>query len=122
MSVMAVVDRVRLVAEQIFDHTDLVEANDVSFDSLLARDDLKRLNSQIKEKAAAIIALTTPTFKKEHDDYLERIKQLQNNQLLAVDMEIEQQLKNLRETIKQGRTVDDLPSPEVSASSEVDLE
>ncbi|MFH4984417.1 hypothetical protein AB6A40_011126 [Gnathostoma spinigerum] len=99
----------------------LVEASDSALESLVSNGSLERLNEEIKATTAALSRLVIPTFQKEHDDYLDAVKKSQEEQLDIVEREIERQRRNLYEQFKREGTSDSLASPDVSTTSEVDL-
>lgn len=99
----------------------LIEAADASLESLLSEGIVGRLNEEIKATTQSITNLTVPLFKKEHDDYLNLIKRTQAEQLNIVNAEIQRQRKALKEFGGNEVTVDVLTSPDLSTTSEVDL-
>uniref|UniRef100_A0A0M3HPL3 Biogenesis of lysosome-related organelles complex 1 subunit 5 n=1 Tax=Ascaris lumbricoides TaxID=6252 RepID=A0A0M3HPL3_ASCLU len=99
----------------------LVEATDTTLESLIAEGALERLNEEIKSVADAVTSLTVPTFKQEHDDYLESVKRNQAEQIRIVDTEVDRQRRALRERSSREGTADSLTSPDMSTTSEVDL-
>ncbi|KHN73281.1 hypothetical protein Tcan_12003 [Toxocara canis] len=101
-------------------HT-LVEATDTTLESLIAQGALERLNKEIKLTTDAVTSLTVPTFKQEHDEYLETVRRNQAEQLRVVENEIERQRRAMRERNAREGTTDSLTSPDMSTASEVDL-
>ncbi|VDK45122.1 unnamed protein product [Anisakis simplex] len=101
-------------------HT-LVEAVDAKLESLVADGSLKNLIEEIRATSDSIRNLTVPAFKQEHDDYLESMKRTQTEQLEIVEAEIERQRKALRDRSNREGTADSLTSPDISTTSEVDL-
>ncbi|VDK75792.1 unnamed protein product [Litomosoides sigmodontis] len=96
----------------------LVEAVDVPFEMILAKDDLRQLNEQIKKTTSTLLELAVPLYRKEHDDYLEAIRKTQREQKAAVEAAIERQF-----AFKESNNTDDiLVSPDISSTTEINLD
>ncbi|VDN88478.1 unnamed protein product [Brugia pahangi] len=98
----------------------LVEAADVPLEMVLVKNDLRKLNEQIKKTTCALSELTVPPYRKEHDEYLEAIRKSQDEQKAIVESAIEQQ----RQALKAGDSnADDiLVSPNISSTTEINLD
>ncbi|VDN00937.1 unnamed protein product [Thelazia callipaeda] len=97
----------------------LVEAANSPLQIVLAKDDLRRLNDQIKKTTAALSQSMLVSYQKEHDDYLEAIR---NNQKQQKEI-VESAIKLQQQALKLGNVNSDdiLTSPDISNTIEVDL-
>ncbi|VDN43855.1 unnamed protein product [Gongylonema pulchrum] len=89
----------------------------------MAHDELRKLNEQIKKTTAALLALPVPTYQKEHDDYLEAIRNSQKEQKAIVELAVERQRKALVNEASATASSDVvLNSPDISNTTEVNLD
>ncbi|CAG9539235.1 unnamed protein product [Cercopithifilaria johnstoni] len=98
----------------------LVEAADVPLKMIVARDNLRQLNEQIKKTTSALSELTVSLYRKEHEDYLEAIRKSQHGQKSIVESAIERQRQTLKENDNNADYI--LVSPNISNTTEINLD